>query len=285
MSEPVVNSIVDRVRARFRVQAPIIAFGGRARAILSAGKSRLRIGCYNLPYRLLSGHDGHRLPPPALVNLVIGTRELAWYQLGGLFMHQAIGTFVQRHGTPVESLGAILDFGCGCGRILHWWGSLRDRCEIWGADYNPQLIAWCHRHLSSIARFTVNGADPPLDFPDDKFGFVYSYSVFTHLSEDRQKPWMKELVRVLKPGGLLLLTVHGRRVAWRAGFSPDMLRQMEERGVLVFGEDKSGTNHCGAYHSEAYMRGHESLGLELIDFMPGGVRDTSEQDMYLYRKV
>ena len=33
------------------------------------------------------------------------------------------------------------------------------------------------------------------------------------------------------------------------------------------------------------MKECEPFGLELVDFMPGGVRDTSEQDMYLYRKI
>ena len=130
----------------------------------------------------------------------------------------------------------------------------------------------------------VNNADPPLDFPDGKFGLIYSYSVFTHLSADRQKPWMKELVRVLRPGGMLLLTVSGKRVAWRLGIPAEQLRELEERGVLVFGGEQSGTNGCSVYHSEGYMRACESFGLELVDFMAGGVRDTSEQDMYLYRK-
>ena len=160
---------------------------------LGALKARVRIAFYNFGYRVYPTHDGIPLPPPKLVNMVIGTRELAWYQLGGLFMHQAIVTFLQRNGISIESSPTILEFGCGCGRILRWWRGLSDRCEIWGCDYNPKLVAWCRTHLSSVARFKVNGPDPPLDFPDEKFAFIYSYSVFTHFSADRQKPWMQEL--------------------------------------------------------------------------------------------
>jgi SAM-dependent methyltransferase len=217
------------------------------------------------------------------VDLVLGTRELAWYQLGGLFNQQAFSAFLQKNGTAAESFNSILDFGCGCGRLVRTWGRRRGR-EMFGCDYNPDLVAWCQRKLSSIATFKVNNADPPLDFPDEAFDFIYSYSVFTHLSEDRQKSWMTELVRVLRPGGMVLVTVHGKRAAGRAGLSAKQLQQMDDRGIVVLGEDKSGTNICSVFHSEAYMHGHESLGLILLDFLPGGVRDPSEQDLYLYRK-
>jgi hypothetical protein len=50
-------------------------------------------------------------------------------------------------------------------------------------------------------------------------------------------------------------------------------------------EERSGSNDCAAYHSEGYMRGLGALGLELVEYVPGGVRDGSEQDLYLYRRV
>jgi SAM-dependent methyltransferase len=147
------------------------------------------------------------------------------------------------------------------------------------------LIEWCRRNLSGFAQFKVNGAKPPLDFPAEKFAFVYAYSVFTHLAPELQIPWFEEMVRVLRPGGVLLLTVHGRRVALRSGFSTEQLTQLEERGFLVFGAERSGENACAAYHSEQFMTDLQgTLGLELLEILPGGVRDASEQDIYLFRK-
>src|ERR1700680_3273170 len=92
------NSIVSRLRSRLRVRTRL---------------ARFRIACYNIGYRIHPTYDGNPLPPADLVNLVIGTRELAWYQLGGLFNQQAISTFLQRNGTTVESFATMLDFGCG----------------------------------------------------------------------------------------------------------------------------------------------------------------------------
>jgi SAM-dependent methyltransferase len=255
------------------------------RSVRRAVRHRLRMASYNLGLRLGGALDGYPLPPARLVNLVIGTRELAWYQLGGLFMSQSISTILRRNGTSIESFKSILDFGCGCGRIIRWLSALRSIAEIWGCDYNPTLVEWCQRNLSRVARFGVNGADPPLPFEGEKFDFVYSYSVFTHLSARRQKPWMRELVRVLRPGGLLLVTVHGRRVAWRSRLSSEQLRQLEDEGLLVLEQEKSGTNYCAAYHSQGYMSKQEAIGLELVEYMEGGANDASEQDVYLYRKL
>ena len=248
-------------------------------------QQKFRMDYYNIGYKMIGSLDNYPLPPASLVDLVIGTKEIAWYQLGGLFMAQAITTFLKRNGKDVNAFHSMLDFGCGCGRILRWWAALHDQCEIWGSDYNPDLIDWCQKNLSSIAKFEVNHSDPPLDFPNEKFDFVYAYSVFTHFLVKKQQPWLREMVRVLKPGGILLLTLHGRRVAWRMGFSPEQFKQLEENGIMVFGEEKDGLNACSAYHSFEFMKNQQEIGLELIDFMEGGVRDTSEQDMYLYRKI
>jgi len=114
-------------------------------------------------------------------------------------------------------------------------------------------------------------------------GLRYSYSVLTHLSVDNQQPWMTELARVLRPGGRLLVTVHGKRVAWRGGLPAEKMERLENEGVLALEEGRSGTNHCCAFHPPRWMREQESIGLELIEHMEGGANDGSEQDIYLFR--
>jgi SAM-dependent methyltransferase len=257
---------------------------GRAFALF---RSRARIGTYNIGYRLAGSLDGYPLPPPRLVHLVIGTRELAWYQLGGLLVQQGIVSFLAKNRIDINAQNSMLDFGCGCGRVVRWFAALK-HCEIWGSDYNPDLVRWCQRHLADVGSFKVNGLDPPLDFPDGKFEFVFSYSVLTHLPREKQQPWVDELVRVLKPGGLLLLTVHGERAA-RRGTRWDrpceLAEHLERDGIVVIKPESAGSNACAAFHAEHYMRGLAGPGLALLDWLPGGVRDGSEQDMYLYRKT
>ncbi len=240
---------------------------------------------YNLGYRIAGSLDGAPFPPSRLINLVIGTTEISWYQLGGMYNAKAFTNLLCRNGIAPEKLETMLDFGCGCGRILRWWVGLKDSCEIWGCDYNAELVAWCQKRLGFFAQFKVNRADPPIDFSDGYFELVYAYSVLTHLSLEQQRPWLVELTRVTKPGGWLVITTHGRRCALTHGVSPDDLDRLDRDGVIVFGENVQGSNSCVAYHSEEYLRGLSSLGLEIVEHLPAGTRDIGEQDLVLFRKI
>ena len=59
------------------------------------------------------------------------------------------------------------------------------------------------------ATFKANQPLPPIDYPDATFDLVYNHSVFTHIDENYQDQWLAELRRVVKPGGHLILSVHG----------------------------------------------------------------------------
>src|SRR5687768_275368 len=68
--------------------------GGMPLKWLERARRRVRHPLWNLGYRLAGSLDGYPFPPARLINLVINTREIAWYQLGGLFNHQAFTSFM-----------------------------------------------------------------------------------------------------------------------------------------------------------------------------------------------
>ena len=143
-------------------------------------KERYRMNVYNLGYRLIGSLDGYPLPPPNLLDLVIATKEVAWYQLGGFLAHEGLVVFLRRNGLDINSFKSIYDFGCGCGRITRWLSPLKDGCEILATDYNSDLVAWCNKNLGSFAQFRINGPNPPLEFESEKFDLVHCYSVYSH---------------------------------------------------------------------------------------------------------
>jgi SAM-dependent methyltransferase len=55
-----------------------------------------------------------------------------------------------------------------------------------------------------------SGNLPPLPYENASFDYIYSISVFTHFDKTSFVCWGEELSRVLRPGGLALLTLHGR---------------------------------------------------------------------------
>jgi SAM-dependent methyltransferase len=80
--------------------------------------------------------------------------------------------------------------------------------QYFGTDIDPEAITWCQQNLAHFGQFAVNPHLPPTEYPDNYFDLVYSISVFTHLSEKMQFAWLKELSRITKPEGYLLLTTH-----------------------------------------------------------------------------
>lgn len=117
----------------------------------------------------------------------------------------------QSHGHPLETGTRLLDFGCGCGRILiHIAHDPAARSmQLVGCDVDPTATRWLGRRVPRIETHAT-GFMPPLPFPDGHFDRLYSYSIFTHLTEAQQDAWLAELGRVLAPGGVGILTVNGR---------------------------------------------------------------------------
>ncbi|MDF2753739.1 MAG: hypothetical protein K0S82_2122, partial [Gaiellaceae bacterium] len=134
-----------------------------------------------------SADDGLPLPPARLRLMVAGVPGAEWFLAGGRAAAQSIRDAVPE---PLESMGSILDFGCGCGRVVRWWRELP--AEIHGSDFNPTLVRWCRENLS-FGAFQVNGPEPPLRYADDSFDLVYALSVLTHLPVEIQRRWLDEL--------------------------------------------------------------------------------------------
>jgi SAM-dependent methyltransferase len=105
----------------------------------------------------------------------------------------------------------VLDFGCGCGRVLiPVWRRWQRDTQFHGCDIDEGAIEWLRAHHPQIPA-AVNKFRPPLPYTDASFGLLYSISVFTHLDEDAQLDWLAEVRRVLPPDGIAFLTVHGER--------------------------------------------------------------------------
>lgn len=161
----------------------------------------------------LTAADGLPLPPPRLRVLVSGTPDVPYFLSSGQAQTDLLIALLQRHGADVRDMGALLDFGCGCGRLARWWSTLAGP-EIHGCDYNATLAAWCREHLPFM-QAQVNDLEPPLPYAKQSFDFVYALSIFTHLPDRLQNAWLAELGRVIRPGGHLFLSVHGADVTDR----------------------------------------------------------------------
>lgn len=122
-------------------------------------------------------------------------------------------------GQPSET--SVLDFGCGAGRLaigLLEAGTVP--ASYVGVDVQKDHVAWCRRQISRSnghfsfhlldaqnERYNPSGAAPrSLPFEDDQFTAFYAYSVFSHMRSNDVSKYLAEAHRVLRPGGIALIT-------------------------------------------------------------------------------
>ena len=111
-------------------------------------------------------------------------------------------------GRRFEDYPRLLDWGCGCGRVLLWLEDLVAGAEVIGTDIDGEAIRWAQEHIP-WARLMTNPPTPPLDLPDASIDLVFNHSVLSHLDEAMQDLWLAELRRVTRPGGHVLLSIVG----------------------------------------------------------------------------
>jgi 2-polyprenyl-3-methyl-5-hydroxy-6-metoxy-1,4-benzoquinol methylase len=233
----------------------------------------------NSRFWLHGSDDGLPVPPLSLVRSSTGTSSLFWFFQGGALAAESITGVLAENGADIRQFSSILDFGCGCGRVIRQWAGLD--AAIHGCDYNRKSIDWCRRHLT-FARFDINALEPPLPYDNEQFDLVYALSVFTHLPEPLLFAWMRELQRVLSRGGFLIVSTHGD--AYLSDLTPDQQAQFHSGRAVVKDHESAGTNRCGVYVSEAYVCQHLADGFQLMDFLPQGAKGNPPQDLVLFQK-
>jgi SAM-dependent methyltransferase len=236
-------------------------------------------------YEMLRSLGGRRppaagglpLPPRRLMVRVAGTPDESWFLRSGRISADTVREAAARHGRPLESLGSLLDFGCGCGRVTRWWYELD--AEVHGSDVDARAVAWCEANLG-FGQFAVNGLAPPLRYGDSAFDLVYAFSVLTHLTEELQRPWLDELRRVLRPGGLVVVSTHGERYLER--LTAAERARFEAGDLVVRWGGVAGTNLCTTFHPRSYLE-RLAEGFEFLEHIPEGAAGNPHQDLSVLR--
>jgi len=106
----------------------------------------------------------------------------------------------------------LLDVGCGTGAFLRAIEDLVEKAH--GVDLSAGMIAHAQKRSTAGGKLTFSTIDgPQLPFLDDSFDVVTSVLSFRYLDWD---PIVAELLRVLKPGGrLLIIDMVAAPVSWR----------------------------------------------------------------------
>lgn len=109
--------------------------------------------------------------------------------------------------------GTIADVGCGPGHVTRFLA--RQHADVVGVDLSPGMVALAREHAPAL-EFTVASV-LQLPVPDGSWaGAVALYSVI-HLTSAERALAFRELARVVRPGGRLLVSFHVDSPEFAAG--------------------------------------------------------------------
>ena len=135
----------DPVRATLRATG-LLPVAERAKLRLSRARKIYGADVRSV-LRPVSAPDGLPIPPARLRYFAVGSTDVAGFLDGGRRVAQMIEETLGRNEIDMNGLGAMLDFGVGCGRVARYWKKL-EGVGVFGTDYNGDAVAWCSRNLT-----------------------------------------------------------------------------------------------------------------------------------------
>jgi SAM-dependent methyltransferase len=143
--------------------------------------------------------------------------------------------WLRRYGV-LEPHKLLIDCGAGTGRFA---AAASQYCSAMAVDDHEESLAIARRHLSP--EFVKRGSCTDLPFPDKIADGVTALDVIEHIQDDCRA--LREMARVLKPGGLIVVTVPAFQALWsdwdvalhhvRRYRRPQLVQRLREAGFEV----------------------------------------------------
>jgi ubiquinone/menaquinone biosynthesis C-methylase UbiE len=131
----------------------------------------------------------------------------------------------------------ILDFGCGNGRLLELLAE--KSADYIGVDVSQKLIDLAvDKYKADNIKFQKISGSGSLAFPDNYFNTVYSIAVFHHLPKEHAKKIARELYRVTRSGGKIIVTVWN---LWQKKYYINILENWLDK---ILGKSELDWNDC-----------------------------------------
>jgi SAM-dependent methyltransferase len=241
----------------------------------------------------LTRNQKFAVPPAALMHHATGITDKHRFIWSGRLTMARMIDMLQNVGIELNRISSILDFGCGCGRLTRYLLLLFENAKVYGTDTDALSISWCEANLKP-GNFSTSRAQPPLQFANESFDLIVSYSVFTHIHESDQAAWMSEMSRILKPEGLLVFSTQGYGDIFHITSSDLLAEQLQryQKGNVVSVHAELGyvqDADYGTFHPEGFVeRMAKASRLELVNTFlsqPAPPMDSAGHNLHLLKKV
>lgn len=166
---------------------------------------------------------------------------------------------VLEHARPRDG-ESVLDVGCGTGTLAIGARAAAPGAHVVGLDPDPAVLERARAKARSAGAEVelVEGSATKLPFDEASFDVALSSLVFHHLADEAKHDAAAEIVRVLRPGGRLVLADFGR--------PQDPLMRVAVLGVqLLDGFETTSLNVAGSLPE--VLRGAGLAGVSVRDRM------------------
>ena len=169
--------------------------------------------------------------------------------------------------------GRVLDVGCGPGIMAA--ETIKRGCDFWGIDPSSGMISICRDRLADEPRAHFIAGDAiSLPFANGFFDSVICMGVIDALRDRTQA--VREMLRVLRPGGTLLLTFTNSRSPyswWKKDVFYPLVSKYHALRARIEGRSGASVMQLGGstrtlYSERAARQLVESLGAKVTDIAP-----------------
>ncbi len=106
----------------------------------------------------------------------------------------------------IEPGDKILDLGCGDGFYLNILSKLEANIKLYGCDIDTNALKSAKTNLDGVSvQLSQGDAMAGLDYKDNSFDKIIMTEVLEHIPNDKKA--LEEIRRILRPGGILVLSV------------------------------------------------------------------------------
>ncbi len=150
----------------------------------------------------------------------------------------------------------ILDFPCGSGRVMRHLRAMFPKAEIGACDLYARHVAFCVNQFNAtplISRENLAELDV------GEWDLVFCGSLLTHLPQHLFWPTMDFMIRSLKPGGIAVVTLEGRRAVY-----------IQDNMWKLIGDEQF----------EFARSGYNETGFGFVDYDPAFLTKFNEQESY-----
>jgi ubiquinone/menaquinone biosynthesis C-methylase UbiE len=117
-----------------------------------------------------------------------------------------ITRWLTEHRGDLPGEARLLDVGCGTGRTLHQLAHAHPHLRLHGADMSPAYIKQARKRLLELDEITLAAENAEaLPWADATFDIATSVYMFHELPRNARRNAVRELFRVVRPGGLVVL--------------------------------------------------------------------------------